>query len=424
MKLNAAAEHPATTPNLQERSLTAENVGAPSEACKAERVQKQGVILIVDDQENIRELLSRRLSPMGYSVRMAESGERALESVTTEPPDLILLDVMMPGRDGFEVLSSLKSNSATQHIPVIMLSALDDEQGIARCIETGAEDYLAKPFNPVFLRARVNACMEKKRLRDREQATYDQLLKSQKKLAGELAEAATYVRSLLPAPLTGPVKAEWCFEPSAELGGDAFGYHWIDPDHLAIYLLDVCGHGVGAALLSVSVLNSLRTQTLRGTDFRKPAGVLSALNRNFQSQSQNQLFFSMWYGVYCPSNRQLNFASAGHHPALLLAKDCDSGEKPATLRTEGPAVGCLEEFRYVGDARTIPAGARLMVFSDGVFEILQGDEKAGTWTQFLESFSSLEVQSLRPADRFTRALQMRGAESLEDDFSFVEFEFD
>ena len=132
MKLNAAAEHPATTPNLQERSLTAENVGAPSEACKAERVQKQGVILIVDDQENIRELLSRRLSPMGYSVRMAESGERALESVTTEPPDLILLDVMMPGRDGFEVLSSLKSNSATQHIPVIMLSALDDEQGIAR----------------------------------------------------------------------------------------------------------------------------------------------------------------------------------------------------------------------------------------------------------------------------------------------------
>src|SRR5262245_37187361 len=126
MKVNSAAEDPATTPSFQEGSRAAEKVGAPSEESKASRAQKQGVILIVDDQENIRELLSRRLSPMRYSVRMAESGEHALECITADPPDLILLDVMMPGRDGFEVLTSLKSNSATQHIPVIMLSALDD----------------------------------------------------------------------------------------------------------------------------------------------------------------------------------------------------------------------------------------------------------------------------------------------------------
>ena len=138
----------------------AERIAAQaSEPGRIIRSRKEGVILIVDDQENIRELLSRRLCPMGYSVQMAESGRRALESVAENPPDLILLDVMMPERDGFEVLSSLKTTPATQHIPVIMLSALDDEQGIARCIEMGAEDYLAKPFNPVFLRARVNACM-------------------------------------------------------------------------------------------------------------------------------------------------------------------------------------------------------------------------------------------------------------------------
>jgi sigma-B regulation protein RsbU (phosphoserine phosphatase) len=384
----------------------------------------EGFILVVDDLKENRDLLSRRLSPLGYSVQMADSGPHALESVAANPPDVILLDILMPGLDGFEVLRCLKADPATQHIPVIMLSALDDEQGIARCIELGAEDYLAKPFNPVFLRARVGACMEKKRLRDREKATYEKLLRSQKELAGELAEAAAYVRSLLPAPLAGAVQTEWCFQPSAELGGDAFGYHWLDPDHLAIYLLDVCGHGVGAALLSVSVLNALRMQTLPGTHFYRPAEVLAALNRTFRMESQNNLFFTMWYGVYRPSNRELAFASGGHPPALLLVSKSGNKQLAVPLRTEGPAVGCLEEARYSTASHEIPPGARLMVFSDGVFEILQGSDRAGTWKEFLESFTLPEVQNLRPDERFGRALQSRGADSLEDDFSFVELRFD
>src|SRR6185295_11826605 len=105
---------------------------------------------------------------------------------------------------------------------------------------------------------------------------YAALQLSQQRLADELAEAAAYVRSLLPAPLAGPIETEWCFHPGEQLGGDSFGYHWIDDNHFAIYLLDVCGHGVGAALLSVSVLNTLRAQTLPGVDFRQPASVLAA----------------------------------------------------------------------------------------------------------------------------------------------------
>jgi sigma-B regulation protein RsbU (phosphoserine phosphatase) len=399
-------------------------LAAPIDAPAPPPTRQEGFILIVDDLKENRELLSRRLSPLGYSVQMADSGSRALESVAANPPDVILLDIIMSGLDGFEVLRRLKADPATQHIPVIMLSALDDEQGIARCIEMGAEDYLAKPFNPVFLRARVGACMEKKRLRDREKATYEKLLRSQKKLAGELAEAAAYVKSLLPAPLSGAVQAEWCFQPSAELGGDAFGYHWLDPDHLAIYLLDVCGHGVGAALLSVSVLNALRTQTLPGTHFSKPAEVLAALNRTFGMESQNNLFFTMWYGVYRPSTRELAFASGGHPPALLLVTEPGNKQLPIPLGTEAPAVGCLEEARYSTAMHELPPGARLMVFSDGVFEILQGSDRAGTWKEFFESFALPDVQNLHPHERFCRALQIRGADSLEDDFSFVELRFD
>src|SRR5262249_34667110 len=153
------------------------------------------------------------------------------------------------------------------------------------------------PFNPVFLRARIGACLEKKRLRDKERAIYDALVKSQKHLAAELAEAAAYVRSLLPSPLVGEVETDWSFQPSEQLGGDAFGYRYIDDDHLAVYLLDVCGHGVGAALLSVSVLNTIRSENLARVDFRQPEAVLAGLNRVFRMERQNNLFFSIWYGV-------------------------------------------------------------------------------------------------------------------------------
>lgn len=348
---------------------------------------------------------------------MADNGQRALESVTASPPDVILLDILMPGLDGFEVLGRLKADPATAHIPVIMLSALDDEQGIARCIEMGAEDYLAKPFNPVFLRARLGACLEKKRLRDRERATLE-------KLFAELDEAARYVQSLLPAFLSGTVTTEWYFKPSAELGGDAFGYHWLDPDHLAIYLLDVCGHGVGAALFSVAVLTALRNQTLPGIHFSRPAEVLAALNRTFPTKSQNNSFFTMWYGVYCPCKRELAFASGGHPPAILLVPGPGGKQQVVPLSTQGPTVGLQEEARFMTATHQVPPGARLMVFSDGVYEIFQGGDCPGTWKEFFASFSLPEVQDLRPRERFRRAQQARDADALEDDFSFVELRFD
>src|SRR5205823_14472951 len=139
-----------------------------------------------------------------------------LKLARSQQLDLILLDMIMPGLDGFQVLAKFKAETALCEIPVIMLSALDEENGIAHCIEMGAEDYLAKPFNPVFLRARIGACLDKKRLRDKERATYEALQRSEKHLSSELAKAAAYLRSLLPPVLTGPVEAEWCFRPSEQ----------------------------------------------------------------------------------------------------------------------------------------------------------------------------------------------------------------
>ncbi len=124
------------------------------------------LILVVDDNHRNRDMLSRRLQKQGYDVAVAENGCEALEAVRTRPFDMVLLDIMMPEMDGYEVLQQLKSDETLSHIPVIMISALDEVESVVRCIEMGAEDYLPKPFNPTLLKARIGACLEKKHVRD------------------------------------------------------------------------------------------------------------------------------------------------------------------------------------------------------------------------------------------------------------------
>jgi len=127
-----------------------------------------GRILVVDDNESNRDMLSRRLQHEGYDVCIADSGQGALTLLSTQAIDLILLDVMMPEMNGHDLLQKLKVNTTWRDIPVIMISALDEIESVVRCIEQGAEDYLPKPFDPVLLRARIGACLEKKHLRDQE----------------------------------------------------------------------------------------------------------------------------------------------------------------------------------------------------------------------------------------------------------------
>jgi signal transduction histidine kinase len=138
-----------------------------------------GKILVVDDNESNRDMLSRRLQRLGHSTALAENGKEALDKLAQEPFDLVLLDVMMPVLDGLETLARIKADKHLRNIPVIMISAQTELDSVARCIEIGAEDYLAKPFNPVLLRARVGASLEKNRLREQELKHRDQTLRSE-----------------------------------------------------------------------------------------------------------------------------------------------------------------------------------------------------------------------------------------------------
>ena len=147
-----------------------------------------GTILVVDDNETNRDLLKRQLTKQGHGVVMAASGEEALQKISTELCDLILLDIVMPGMKGYQVLEHLKRDDSCRHIPVIVISALDDLDSIVICLERGAEDYLTKPFNPVQLKARIDSCMEKKHLRDQEMLESDQLSQLNRQLKVQIGE--------------------------------------------------------------------------------------------------------------------------------------------------------------------------------------------------------------------------------------------
>ncbi len=156
-------------------------------------------ILVVDDNEVNRDLLTRRLQRQGHHVSVAPDGFEALELMRSHDFDLVLLDIMMPQMNGYQVLEHLKADEKLRYIPVIMISAVDDIDSIVRCIELGAEDYLSKPFNPVLLKARISACLEKKRLRDQEQAYIS-------KLAEEQGKAERLLLNILPKAIAERLK--------------------------------------------------------------------------------------------------------------------------------------------------------------------------------------------------------------------------
>lgn len=166
----------------------------------------RGHVLVVDDNETNRDLLTRWLRREGYSVGTAQNGREALAALQEAPCDLLLLDVMMPELNGFEVLQRIKSDPALRHLPVLMVSAMTEMDGVVRCIALGAEDYLTKPFNPVLLRARVGACLEKKRLRDREVLHLQQIER-------ERQRADDLLHVIFPAPIVSELKSTDTVKP-------------------------------------------------------------------------------------------------------------------------------------------------------------------------------------------------------------------
>jgi len=217
---------------------------------------------------------------------------------------------------------------------------------------------------------------------------YDTLRTTQEALNAELAGAANYVMSLLPRTITEKrISADWFMATSVQLGGDGLGYHWIDSERFAFYLLDVSGHGVKSALLAVSIIDTLRTSGLANTDWNDPSAVLRALNRIYFSKSHDHLYFTIWYGIADLAHGTLRYAGGGHPPAVLRA----AGSKNPKLAATGPPVGCFGHANYPALEVPLLFPTELYLFSDGVFETRRQQETS--------SLDRLVDFLVRPSDR-------------------------
>ena len=240
---------------------------------------------------------------------------------------------------------------------------------------------------------------------------------TQARLREELTEAEKYVRAILPAPRDAPLKIDWLLAPCSELGGDSFGYHEIDPDHWALYILDVCGHGLAAALLSVTAAKVLRSGALHDVDFHDPGAVLTVLNNEFLMRNQNNFYFTIWYGVYQLSTRILKYSSAGHAPGIIVEPDKKTAVK---LESRGMVLGAREDKVYTTKTTTLPQGAVLYLISDGTYEVRTPKGDLWPFAEFLESLASLPWNEEKALERLHESIrQIRAPEPLEDDFSLI-----
>ena len=378
------------------------------------------VVLLVDDQLIIGEAVRRILAAHdGITYHFCQKPEEALELATKLQPTVILQDLVMPGVDGLDLVSGYRKQDSTKLTPLIVLSSKEEGTTKAEAFARGANDYIVKLPDPVELVARIRYHSRGYlSLLQRNQA-FEALRESQAALAAELIKAAEYVRSLLPAPTPEPVALDWRFVPSASLGGDCFDYFWIDDDHLAIYLLDVCGHGVGPALLGVSAMNSIRSRGVSGADLRNPKSVLRQLNDTFPMAQHHNMYFTIWYGVYQRSTRKLSYAGGGHPPPLLMFGQ-GAAMDIQKLDCSGLPVGISPDEMFEVLTTTVKPGSSLLIYSDGGIEVYKSPGRL--WgidglCEFIRQQGMNDPRGLDDLHSFVKT--MSGSEVLADDFSIV-----
>lgn len=382
-------------------------------------------VLLVDDELIVAEAVRSMLrDQQDIIVHHCSNPADAIRLAADVHPTVILQDLVMPDIDGLMLVRYFRANLGTREVPLIVLSSKDSPAIKAEAFEAGANDYIVKLPDKIELIARIRYHSAAYILLLEKNLAFKKLEEYQKSLSAELGEAASYVKSLLPKPLSGKITTSWRYIPSAQLGGDAFDYHWIDSDHFVFYLLDVCGHGVGAALLSVTIMNVLRTHTLANTNFLDPAKVLSSLNDSFQMEAHNNMFFTIWYGVYNKINRQIAYASGGHPPAILVDCEADGTKKINELRVPGLVIGAMPNVQFRTSDCFVRPNSRLYLFSDGIYELSKPDGTMLQLEDFIPEFGKPSEDGIDDIERilyFSKSVNK--SKSFSDDVSFLEIIF-
>jgi phosphoserine phosphatase RsbU/P len=331
-------------------------------------------LLVVDDNRVNRMVLIHSLQEQGHCVDSAVNGRVALDLLRSTPFDLVLLDIEMPEMDGYQVLSVMKNDAQLRHIPVIMVTAVDEIESAIRCIEMGAEDYLPKPFNPVLLRARIGASLDKKHLRDREQL-YLQSLEREMEIGREIQ--AGFLPTVLPQVPGWEISAN--LKSAKKVAGDFYDVFLLESEQkICLVIADVCDKGVGAALFMTLFRSLLRftmlaTDTLREGTIADKLRYAATLTNDYIAETHGDtgMFATIFLGLLDPADGRLAYINAGHeHPLIINSKgECRD------LKNTGPAVGVIPGVNFAVQETQLQPGELFFAFTDGVPDSLDPAEK-------------------------------------------------
>jgi len=338
-------------------------------------------VLLVDDAKANLDILVEGLKS-DHKLSLALNGEMALQIAARTPPDLVLLDIMMPGLDGYEVCRRLRQMPETAEVPIMFLSSLEEVQNKTRGFEVGANDYLTKPFEMLEVKARVRSLLKAK--------AYSDAIKEQ--IASELRVAREIQMGMLPhdfAPFERAFRVEFgaVLEPAREVGGDLYGVCAASRERLVLFLGDVSGKGIPASMFMVRAISLAR---LLSREIAEPERILARLNDELAADNPSGMFVTFLCAVFDPGSKHLALANAGHCRPVLLR----GGEAPSwAVKNLGTALGFEPDLEFERTELTLRAGDTLVFYTDGVSEAFNPQDECYGNERLLRDAGALAGQA-------------------------------
>jgi sigma-B regulation protein RsbU (phosphoserine phosphatase) len=337
-------------------------------------------VLIVDDVKANVDVLVQALRDE-YKLSVALSGENALRSAEKNPPDLVLLDILMPGMDGYEVCRRLRASAQTREVPVMFLTSLEDVQNKARGFEEGGNDYLTKPFEVLEVKARVRSLLKAK--------AYSDAVKE--KMANELLIAREIQLGILPADVAASTRGTGLdihaiLEPAREVGGDLYEVLRAGEDRVVVVVGDVSGKGIPASLFMAVTTTLIR---VIAREVERPEEILARVNDALADHNPRAMFVTLSCAVFQPRARKVAYASAGHPSPVLLR----AGRAPRLPFTaSGLVAGIMPGTEIPSESLDLEPGDTFVFYTDGVTEAFGAEGEQFGERRLLEHLAGTDGQ--------------------------------
>jgi len=365
----------------------------------------KGVVLVVDDEAQIRDILAFYLKRAGYQILLAENGRKALDEMAKRSPDLILSDLRMPEMAGDEFCRLVKGNPETKDIYFILVSAMDGSTSKIGGLNLGADDMIPKPFHAQEVMAKVESAFRLIAMQKEIKRQNQELTRFQERMTAELALAARLQMGLLPT-LPGQasgIRYTHRYLPAEGIGGDIYSIVSVPDGGTALLIADVSGHGVTAALISAMVKTFFEAQVRQGGT---PLDWAKGMNRDLARSTLSEQFATAFLAHLDPEKSTLRYVVAGHDSPIHIHQGSHGGlNQPTQLTGKGFMLGIDEDLPFTEQTSSFRVGDRMILFTDGIVEVEREDRSLLGHEGLLKFCSELPRDAEQAADQIVEQVR-------------------